>query len=260
MKEEKRSPLKDKPLRNPGQSLDEAIGKLIDEESMPYFAAAFVAVVLAIYEWYRWYSGAPPQPLAFTLVAIVTVAYATVKIIRTFSTVTRMKLGRDGERVVGQFLDRLREQGCHIYHDILGDKFNIDHVVVGPKGIFIVETKTISKRGRGEAKIIFDGEQLLVQGVKLDRDPIVQARAEASWLRDVLFESTGRKVSIRPIVTFPGWYVDPPPKGGRFDVWVLNTKAIPAFIEHERDTLTPEDVKLLSYHLSRYVRSTVADV
>ena len=29
---------------------------------------------------------------------------------------------------------------------------------------------------------------------------------------------------------------------------------IPAFIEHEREILTPEDVKLLSYHLSRYVR------
>jgi hypothetical protein len=37
---------------------------------------------------------------------------------------------------------------------------------------------------------------------------------------------------------------------------VLNPKALPTFIEHERDHISPEDVKLISYHLSRYCRVT----
>ena len=28
-----------------------------------------------------------------------------------------------------------------VYHDIQADQFNIDHVVVGPSGVFAVETK-----------------------------------------------------------------------------------------------------------------------
>jgi len=35
----------------------------------------------------------------------------------------------------------------------------------------------------------------------------------------------------------------------------LKPKALPAFLAHERETLTPEDVKLISYHISRYARA-----
>lgn len=36
-------------------------------------------------------------------------------------------------------------------------------------------------------------------------------------------------VAVRPVVTYPGWYVEDPPKGVRSGVWVLNPKVIPAF-------------------------------
>jgi len=260
MKEEKRSPLTSKPLRNPGQSLDRQVADFLDDRIMLPFLAVILIWIMAGLEWYRYFVPQSPRPGLFTVMAGVVTVYVAWDLTRMFRRYKALKLGRDGERVVGQFLERLREDGCHVFHDIPCDKFNIDHVVIGPKGVFIVETKTISKPVRGESKITFDGKRVLLRGMEPDRDPIVQAKAEAGWLRNFLFESAGRTVSVRPIVTFPGWYVDPPPKGVQYDVWVLNTKAIPAFIENERETLTPEDVKLLSYHLSRYVRTTVADV
>ena len=44
------------------------------------------------------------------------------------------------------------------------------------------------------------------------------------------------------------------PKGA--EVWVLNPKALPAFLEHEHTIMSPEDVHLVCYHLSRSVRGT----
>ena len=155
---------------------------------------------------------------------------------------------------MGQFLETLRAQGFRVFHDIPGDGFNVDHLIVGPKGVFTVETKTLSKPLRGESKIAFDGDEITIGGYQPDRNPIVQARAQAAWVRDLVFETTGRRISVHPVVVYPGWFVEGPPKGAKSDVWVLNPKALPAFIEHERDTLTTEDMSLICDRIARHVR------
>jgi len=52
-------------------------------------------------------------------------------------------------------------------------------VLIGPAGVFTVETKTRTKP-HGDARVTFRGEALLVAGFEPDRDPIVQARAQAA--------------------------------------------------------------------------------
>ncbi len=255
MKKDKRSPLKAPPLRTPGQSLDEEISRLVDEDAATYIFGGLFAIALAGLEWVRSFLGAPPQPIPYTLLAIAAVFVVVWKIIRVRRRLHALRLGRDGERVVGQFLEALREQGFRVFHDLPGEGFNVDHVIVGPRGVFTVETKTFSKPGRGEAKITFDGEQVFVGGLKPDRDCVNQARAQGDWLRNLVFDSSGRKISVRPIVVFPGWFVDGPPDGVKPDVWVLNPKVLPALIAQEREVLTSDDVNLISYHISRYVRA-----
>lgn len=164
-----------------------------------------------------------------------------------------LKLGRDGEKAVGQFLDVLREDGYRVFHDVVGNGFNIDHVAIGKAGIFSIETKTFSKPPCKNARVEFDGSRILVAGHSLDRDPVVQAKAQAGWLKDVLKESTGRLFPVKPAILFPGWYVK---SSGKSDVWVLNPKALPAFLKKEPATLSEEDKRLAAYHLSRYLRTT----
>ncbi len=254
-----RSPLKAAPLRNPGQSLDRQISDLIYDTGVPYLLAACFAGVLAAMEWLRSWVDPQPRPVLYTVIAAIAVGIYAWKFRSISRELRQLRQGRDGERIVGQFLEDLREQGHRVIHDIPGEKFNIDHVVIGPHGVFTVETKTISKPARGESKITFDGEHVFVRGFKLDRDPVVQARAEATWLKTFFQESAGHKVVVQPIVVYPGWFVEDPPKGTKSDVWVLNPKVLPSFIEHHREKLSPEDVKLLSYHLSRYVRAENAE-
>lgn len=144
-----------------------------------------------------------------------------------------------------QEFERLRD--FHVFHDLPGNGF----VMVGPRGVFVVEIKFISKPARGEARITFDGQHVLMGGLGPDRDCLVQARAQAGWLRNLIFESTGRKISVRPVVLYPGWVVDGLPSGVESDVGILNPKALTAFVERERGSLTPNEVVLISSHLSR---------
>jgi hypothetical protein len=51
-----------------------------------------------------------------------------------------------GEEAVGRLLAQLREDGFHSIHDIDTGHGNIDHVVVGPTGVFVIETKTWNGR------------------------------------------------------------------------------------------------------------------
>ena len=46
------SPLKAKPLRNPGQSLDEQLQELLDDKLIPAFWTAALLVMVAFLEWF----------------------------------------------------------------------------------------------------------------------------------------------------------------------------------------------------------------
>ncbi|MCU0588842.1 MAG: NERD domain-containing protein [Syntrophobacteraceae bacterium] len=248
----KKSPLKARPLRNAGQSLDEKIHTIISEEVGSYAAAFAIASFAILYEWMRWYSKFPPHPVVITLAMGPIALYALARILLYRRRLKILRQARDGEKAVGQYLETLREKGYRVFHDVIGNGFNIDHVIIGAAGVFTIETKTISKPERGSCEIVYDGEKVAVNGFTPDRDPIVQAKAEAGWLREFIQDSAGRAVKVRPVVLYPGWYISRQPKGA--EVWVLNPRNLPAFLDHERTVLASEDVKLLAFHLSRYVR------
>ena len=253
MSEPLRSPIKDKPLRLPGQSLDEERRAIWEDKIDVWAMLAVVFFVLAAFEWFRYFRPMPPQPWPVTLIAIGVIGFVAQRILRLRPKIRALRQGAEGERAVGQFLDRLRGDGYQVFHDVLGEGFNLDHVVIGPAGVFTVETKTWSKAVRGDSRISYDGEHLVVGGQKPDRDPLLQAKAQARWLTALLAESTGRRLAVQPVVVFPGWYVEAAP-GSQRDVWVMEPKGLPAFLARQQQCLSPEDVKLASFHHSRYVR------
>jgi len=66
--------------------------------------------------------------------------------------VDRWGRGAAGEELVGNALESLRDRGWYALHDVQLDRGNIDHVLIGPAGIFTIETK--SHRGRLRAGTI----------------------------------------------------------------------------------------------------------
>src|SRR4051812_32503653 len=101
----KRSPLKARPFRAPGQSIQDRLEDLIAERVYTWIFVGITAWVLAVMDLWRWYFGIPLLPGATFLIAVVVTGLGAWRIWDMMEEVRRLKQGRDGERVVGQYLD-----------------------------------------------------------------------------------------------------------------------------------------------------------
>jgi len=245
------SQLKNKPLRQAGQSADEERNRIIDEGIMPLVIISLVVVFFAVLEWYRSLVDVPPRPVLATVLAVGVIAYSFFKGARLTREARSWRLGRDGERRVGQLLDTLHTPTCFVLHDIVGDRFNVDHVVVSEKGIFVIETKAYSKPG-GDKRVRFDGSRLTIDGLGDKTNAIDQARANANWIANRLKASTGKDYPVRPVVLFPDWFCEPMPKGCA--VWALEPKGFLGFFEREKAKIPPEEVHWARERLEAYIR------
>jgi hypothetical protein len=245
------SPLTNEPLRLPGQSLDEEIERWQNERVMSYFIAAACLFMLAAMEWVGYLTHSPRHPILFTVIAAVAIGCLVGRVIYVRERLQPLKLGRHGERVVGQFLDGFRARGGRVFHDVLADHFNVDHVVICPQGIYAIETKTWS-RPWVSAKVIHRDGKLYKAGFTPDRDPLVQATATADWLSNLLRTTADCSYPVRPVVAIPGWSVDRSLEHGT--VCVIEPKDFPDYVAKQRVVLSPEQVRKLAYQLSRYIR------
>ena len=204
----KRSPLKALSLHTAGQSIDEEISRIQSVEIGSYIAGIACMTILSLFEWYRWVRSAPPSPLAIKIGSIIVISYCIYKIYRYKKEVKKLRLARDGEKAVGEFLDSFRNDGYRVLHDLVVGDFNIDHILIGKTGIYTIETKTISKYIRGVQKIFYDGNEISVNGFKPDRDPIIQAKAQANWVKDFIQKFYKKVIPTQPVIVFPGWFVE----------------------------------------------------
>ena len=99
----------------------------------------------------------------------------------TYARLKNLRLGLDGEVGVGQFLDEYcRERGYKVLHDLQGDGLNVDHVLIGPGGVFAIDTKTTATMG--DPVIAQDSDSILIDGQTPDRDPLKQTKGDSALL------------------------------------------------------------------------------
>lgn len=113
-----RSPLKLKALRLPGQSLDQAMERLLWEELRSALLFALICIILAGFEWFGALRELPPQPGLFTSLAVIALLYAARKFVKVRTRVRHTALGRDGGRIVAEELDKLRASSAEVIHDV----------------------------------------------------------------------------------------------------------------------------------------------
>src|SRR5947209_1715815 len=107
MKAERRSPIKKPPLRMPGESLQEEIAKIVLDKWLGYGGAMFVAWGLVILDWLRvTFHVAVTWKVALidTGFPVIVTIIAIFKLRGTVARVRNLRLGREGEVAVGQFL------------------------------------------------------------------------------------------------------------------------------------------------------------
>ena len=210
-------------------------------------------VCVIAYEWACWLTKFRPEPSLLSVFGLGVIGFCILQIRQLNKRIAQLQLGREGERIVAEYLDELKKEGSVVFHDIVGSGFNIDHVIVSRHGVVTVETKTRSKSGT--ETMTYDGSAITLDHHSPDQESIVQAKAEAHWLRSMLKESTGKDYPVRPAVVFPGWFIEAGPRAKGSSVWVLNPKMLPGYVGHEPRTVSEEDMRLAAYHLSRYIRA-----
>jgi len=255
MDEKKKSPLQQKPLRHAGQSLDEEIDKLLTDKVLLYIIIPFIFSFAAFIQWQSFLSEKKINPALMTGVALISIVICTLKLIKAKKKLNNLRLGRDGERVVGEILDNLRAKGCRVFHDLVGERGNVDHLIISQKGIFVVETKTVSKPKKKNAKILYDGHMLSINGYKTD-DPLNQVSCQSTWIKETLSESTGKNFQVRSVILYPGWYVKMNNNAMKSNTWALKPENLLRFIEKLPNVIPRNEMMMAAFHISRFIRSS----
>jgi len=168
------------------------------------------------------------------LADVIVAAVALRKIRHLIRERACYRLGFEGERYVAEELNQLMADGFRVFHDVPFDGFNIDHVLVGPTGVFVIETKTKKKPlvgGKRQYRVIFDGERLRFPN-GTDAAAIDQVRRNQKTVSKWLSAATADPVAARGIITTPGWFVE---RTGQSDVHVVSPKEIRQLVLQSRD-------------------------
>ena len=212
----KRNPLCKDILRGAGESLrvkvKELDGKIDDTLLMLYFGpitiVGFYFMMLYLQGRQFTYSGI----VIYGITIIFGLTFFSIKLYKLLHERNAYRLGLDAELAVGRELNHLMLDGFHVYHDFPEGKYNIDHIVVGPSGMFAVETKGKSKpdkgRGSDDAKVIYDGQKLIFPDNKTNTEFISQAKKQAASLSKWLSSAIGEPVTAKPVLALPGWFVE----------------------------------------------------
>lgn len=193
----------------------------------------------------------PPQPKPLLGLAIVTTGAAVLLLRRLFPTFRNLNRGELGELKVGEILEELREIGYRPCHAIKRDTFDVDHVLVGPGGVFAIETKFRSGYGEIELR---DGEGLFIGGIPDEKDALKQARANAREVNRLIQENCGVCQWVMPIVVFVGdWSIKN--RWTDTDARVFTPDQLRRYFENQQPVLTRSQIKLIVSHLDRSARS-----
>lgn len=177
------------------------------------------------------------------------------------SEISNRYLGYFGERVVAENLEPLKAQGWRIFHDVPaladGRAFNIDHVAVGPTGVYVIETKT---RRKGEARPGFDDHKVYFDGHVLvwpwgeDNHGLEQTERNADWLAAALSKEIGEHLPVMPVLTLPGWWVEMKPSREPRQCRVTNPKGLAKFLPNGASFLSKLQIDAIAAKLDARCR------
>ena len=250
-----------KPLRQAGESLRNQMEEIwesdVNEQLMTggfIFSAIIAGWIVFLVPGYTVLNMS-----ILTVIGLVYLLYLFLKIKRKLPYYRCLKKGLLGERLVEGQLNEIRKAGFDVFHDVIlkdvhGTE-NIDHVIIGPSGVFTLETKNWTAKGvPQDDRITFDGEVLKIGGfVQQDRF-LKQPRRQAGKLQALLQPSIREPLWVVPMMCFLDRYVQLTtfnPSG----LQVVNQRGIGSFILSREKKLSPDTVRKLTSTLKQLNRS-----
>jgi Nuclease-related domain len=136
--------------------------------------------------------------------------------------VERRDRGAAGEEHVGSLLEELSEGGWRVIHDVSLGRGNVDHVLIGPAGVFTVETKSHP----GPVRV-----------ARVHGATISQAQAQRRAIERVTH------LEVEPLVVFSRAWVDRP-MARRKGVRVLPARMLIGYLGKRAQKLSAGEIEL----------------
>ena len=188
-------------------------------------------------------------------IGIGILTYSIFQIVKIMKKRINLRLGLEAEWAVSSELNALRNKGYQVYHDIQCDGFNIDHLAIGPNGVFSIETKgrskPLDKTKTKQFKIQVKGDLLLFPTWQ-DKESVAQAIRQAKWAANWLTKATGETIFAHPVLVIPGWFIE---RITKQTIPVLALKALGYNIEKlSGSPLSPKAIKQICYQVEQRVK------
>jgi len=163
----------------------------------------------------------------------------------------RITLGERGEKVVGAVLDELQSEEYQAVHAIRGNGYDIDHVLVGPGGVFVIETKY----RKGSGLITFrNGQGMFVGERRRWNNAIKQAKSGACEVARIIEQCCDKSPWVWPLVVFVGnWVVAD--QWVSTDARVFTSESLQSYIRQQQPILKRSEIKSIASHLERSAKS-----
>lgn len=254
-----RNPVKESLLRSPGESLRRKIEEIDDEINIRLASSIATGAVVGVIAGQSYRAGGPQMMNTLGVYLVIFLGaeiwllrglYAHVQERRSY------RLGLSGELAVGEELNKLMLDGCRVFHDFPGGPdWNIDHVIVDVGGVYAVETKAFTKRkssrrNQKDYEVIYTGDGLEFPD-RPTKEPIEQARRNASELAKFLRSAAAEEVPVYPITIPIGWYVISKAKGPQE---VMNVKGVRSAIVGRKRVLSDDQIQRICHQIEQKCR------
>lgn len=186
-------------------------GRYVANQSIKKYQKQFLVIFLfssgSAY-FFGYLLGKNIQPYSFILLAALTclLPFVIKKMNKVVETLERERLsfrkGATGEAVVGFILNNFPDD-YRVIHDLTTPYGNIDHVVIGPAGTYIIDTKNwkgvVAADGNGE---------LMLNGKPTDKPEIKNLTRRIMSIREKIKVLASIDPYVQGIFAFPSAYIE----------------------------------------------------
>lgn len=183
------------------------------------------------------------------IIACVLIVVWAVFVVRGFRRWHVCRFAARADVAIGAALDRLAMQGHRVFHDVALGKQRFEHVVVGPRGLFVI--RTVARRPKRNLNVVrLHGRTLEFQDGPNLPDVAGEVEQGAHLLSELCGRLLNHPVQARAVLAAPGWEV-PTDQAG--DLLLVNEKTAIMLLGWSRaaDHLLNEDAPALQERLVR---------
>ena len=248
----------------------ESLQRKIRDLEFSYYEIVLMPVYFGILTVLSWLisTGIMPVNYTFAIVFTIITIFISIQSYKKYQkisyTLSKYRMGLEGERYVGEMLNKISSDTIKVFHDIPGDRFNVDHIIVSTRGVFAIETKHYD-RTKGH-EFFFDGN--MIERMEKDgrrfRCPklLPQMEGEARFIHDEIKQRTNLDIPVIKVAILIGCYIHTPAESdknknikryfGKY--WITNEKLFESMFMDEKEIYDVSVVKLISTHMNEFVK------